>query len=286
MSQASIPDYLKKFLPENGAPSAEIASLASAQNSTPRVSLRGRMFRFIVAGDEVSKSAGPVHVHVIGVEPGPGKFTKTFYLNPYTGANDSNSPPDCSSDDGIRPNSWVSHPQHADCQTCPKNQFGSATSRKGKPSKACADSKRLHVTKADDAQGTRYLLQVPVSSLRSLADHGRKLAEMGVEPWMPITSIEMVDAEYPELAFKVDGFVTEANMEPLRLAAEKKEWTMGRLAIQNATVNSSAMPAHLQTAMGIQPAIRPVQDVMDVEVKTPTQLVTGTPSNADVLKHW
>lgn len=285
MTQAAIPDYLKQFLPK-GQASDDVTSLASAQNSTPRISLRGRMFRFMVSGEEVSKSAGPITVHIVGVEPGPGRFTKTYYETAYAGSVESNAPPDCSSDDGVRPNSWVTKPQGDECQTCKKNQFGSATSRKGKPSKACADSKRIHVTKADDVTGTLYLLQTPVSSLKALAEHGRALADMGVESWMPITEISMVDAEYPELEFKVSGFVTEENIEPLKLRAEKKEWMSGRKSGQQAIANNvAAMPAHIQALMpsaGQSAKAAAVQGVVDVTAKTLEQ----APSNGDVLKNW
>lgn len=295
---AQLPAHLQAHIKQN-APSADVASLATAQSSTPRVSLRGRQFRFIEDGEEKSKSAGPINVHIVGVEPGPGKFTKTWYEKAYSGQAADNSPPDCSSDDGVRPNPWISKPQHSDCATCPKNQFGSATSRTGKPSKACNDSKRLFITKENDIDGTLYLLQTPVSSLKAMANYGRKLADMGVELWMPVTQLAMADAEFPELEFDVHSFITEEQMEPLKLRSEKKEWNAQRLALANAQANAPQrqLPDHIARAMG-----KPVNSqVSDAEVRQAAESIASqdvhtdpnaaaahaeAPQTQEILKNW
>jgi len=288
-----LPAYLQKHV-ANHAPSADIASLATSTTSTPRISLRGRQFRFIEGGEEISKTAGPIKMHLLGVEPGPGRFTKTWYAKNYSGQAADNTPPDCSSDDGVKPNPWVSAPQHTDCQGCPKNQFGSATSRSGKPSKACNDSKRLYLTKEGDLDGTVYLLQTPVSSLRALSTYGRSLADMGVEVWMPITEIGMVDAEFPELEFAVSGFIAEEQIEPLRIRSEKKEWASGRLALQHSTqAPRAALPDHIARQVGIAqptPAAEVSQAAADAaseaQSPTPTPSASGVATNSDVLKNW
>jgi len=281
----NLPAYLRKFMPEAGAPSADVASLATAQNSTPRISLRGRMFRFMVGGEETKKSSGPIEGFIVGVEPGPGKFTKAWYEKAYGGSAESNSPPDCSSTDGVHPDGWVSKRQHSECATCPKNQYGSATSRKGKPSKACADSKRIWWAEDADKESPLYVLGVPVSSLRALAEYGRKLADMGVEPWMPKTAIEMVDAEYPELRFSVAGFIDEPDIPGMKERAAKKEWTQGRLALANPTPAPIALPPHIAAQMG-QGAAAPEAGVTDVEARPAAGAVGAAPSNGDILKNW
>jgi hypothetical protein len=291
---SQLPAYLQKLV-DSKPQSADVASLASSTSSTPRISLRGRMFRFIEGGDEVSKTAGPIKVHLMGVEPGPGRFAKSWYEKAYSGTASDNTPPDCSSDDGVRPNPWSSKPQHRDCQSCPRNQFGSATSRAGKPSKACGDSKRLYITKEGEyAEGTIYLLQTPVSSLRALSTYGRSLADMGVDVWMPVTEIEMVDAEFPELDFKVSGFIEEAALEPIRIRSEKKEWAAGRLALQNAATGNQTpeLPDHIARQVGISnptpttPLSAEVQAAAK-QAESPTPPSDGdTPSNADVLGKW
>jgi hypothetical protein len=291
MSTPQLPAYLQRHV-ESKTPSADVSSLATSTNSTPRISLRGRQFRFIEGGEEISKTGGPVKVHILGVEPGPGRFTKTWYEKAYSGQANDNTPPDCSSDDGVVPNAWVSKKQHHECQTCPKNQFGSATSRSGKPSKACNDSKRLYVTQEGQTQeGVIYLLQTPVSSLKALSNYGRQLADMGVEVWMPITLLTMVDSEFPELEFAVDGFISEELLEPTRLRSEKKEWAAGRLARQT-PAPAAALPDHIARQVGIAQqtpaATAPEVDMAAINAAAPVvSSETGAaPSNSDVLKNW
>ena len=296
MTAPNLPAHLQALVKQN-KPSADVASLATAQSSTPRISLRGRMFRFIEDGEEKSKSNGPINVHIVGVEPGPGKFTKTWYEKAYSGQAADNSPPDCSSDDGVRPNPWIGRPQHSDCATCPKNMFGSATSRSGKPSKACNDSKRLYVTKENDVEGTMFLLQTPVSSLKAMANYGRSLADMGVELWMPVTQLSMKDAEFPELEFAVHSFITPEQVEPLKLRSEKKEWTAQRLALEQAREDQPrrALPDHIARAMG-KPVDNTAQDadvrqaveaIAAKDVHTdPNATHVDAPQTNEILKNW
>lgn len=308
-TQSNLPAFLQAHLQVN-KPSADVASLATAQNSTPRLSLRGKVFRFMEGQEEKHKSRDPVKVFIVGVEPGPGLFTKTFYINPYAGADSAGSPPDCSSADGVRPDPWVQAPQNPTCAGCPKNQFGSATSRTGKAAKACHDSKRLYITRAEDPLGTLYLSQVPVTSLKALAKYGSDLQGMGVEPWMVQTMLSMNDdSEFPELGFSVAGFISEADLQPMRERAAKREWAVARnLMLQNQP-QRPALPAHLQQALGQtagspasaaapvqQPVQQPVNNLapaaVDPNLVAQAQQVNaaatagGTPSNADILKNW
>jgi hypothetical protein len=304
----ALPAFLQAHVTQNsGRPSADLASLSTAQNSTPRLSLRGKIFRFMEGQDEVLKSRDPVNVFIVGVEPGPGLFTKTFYAKAYSGADSAGEPPDCSSADGVRPDPWLQQPIHHECKSCPKNQFGSATSRKGRPSKACHDSKRLYISRTDAAvaeqplnERTLYLSQVPVSSLRSLADYGKSIQEMGVEPWMVQTQLSMdEDSEFPELAFKVNGFIEEKQVEPMKARVAKREWATSRnLMLQNAP-QRQALPPHLQNALGggagAQPvtnnlgapaAVAPASTVTVNVTEQPAAAGGAVPGNTDVLKAW
>lgn len=246
-----LPAFLQAHLQQN-KPSADVASLATAQNSTPRLSLRGKVFRFMNGQEEVKKSRDPVKVFIVGVEPGPGKFTKTFYKDPYAGNDSAGSPPDCSSADGVVPDPWIQAPVSPQCGNCPKNMFGSATSRRGKPSKACHDSKRLMIALDSDPMGTLFLSQIPVTSLKPLASYGTELAGMGVETWMVVTELSMDDeAEFPELRFKHVGFIDESMMTDMKARAEKREWAQNRqLMIGNGQPQRPALPPHLQQVLG------------------------------------
>jgi hypothetical protein len=263
--------------------------------------------------DEVFKSAKPVKVIIVGVEPGAGLFTKTYYSKPYGGADSSGEPPDCSSADGVRPDPWIQQPVNPDCKSCPKNQFGSALSRRGKPAKACHDSKRLYIARDDEKvqeepinERKLYLSQIPVTSLGALAAYGRVMGDMGIEPWMAKTELSMdEDSEFPELKFSTIGYCSETELPLLKARAEKKEWAVSRnLMIQGQQARTAALPAHLQNALGMgsptsaaapaagaapqQPA-NPT--VVDPNVVAAAQTVLETsagqaPSNGDILKGW
>ena len=142
-----LPEYMKG---SDAAKRAlmDAASMASSSNSVPRISLRGREFRFVVNGEEVEKVRDSIETIILGVEPGPGLMIKTFYEKGYQSG--AKEPPTCASDDGVAPSPWVTKKQAQTCNQCPKNAFGSATSPQGKPTKACRDSKRVWLVKANE----------------------------------------------------------------------------------------------------------------------------------------
>jgi hypothetical protein len=216
-----VPDYLKQHA---GVADDSTASMASASNSVPRVSLRGRTFRFMENGEEVFKSNEPVKVIILGVDPPAGRMIKTFYDKAYQSG--SKEPPTCGSDDGIAPAPWVTKKQSARCDSCPKNAFGSATSPSGKATKACRDSKRLWLVRENDKTGTLFGLTATVSSLKALSEYGRKLKANNIPLPLAITQLSMVDAEYPQLEFQCVGFVTQEECTPMIERANAKEWAM------------------------------------------------------------
>lgn len=305
-----LPAFLQAHLAVN-KPSADVASLATAQNSTPRLSLRGKVFRWMEGQEEVYKDKEKALAYIVGVEPGPGAFTKTFYINPYAGADSQGAPPDCASSDGVRPDPWIQQPQNPTCAGCPKNQFGSATSRRGRPAKACHDSKRLYLARVEEPTGKLYLNQVPVTSLAALSEYGKTLQGMGVEPWMVQTKLTMnEDAEFPELQFAVGGFIDEANMAFMKERAAKREWAVARNLMLQSQPQRPALPAHLQAALGggsgatvqqpvvsaAAPAVNNLAPAaVDPNLVAAAQAMTGTaaapgagetPSNTDILKNW
>lgn len=199
-----MPDYMKKFMEQS---KADTGSLISASMSVPRLTYRGKVWRFVVDGEEEKVKTKEVSVIIVGVEPDAGRFIKTLYLSQYTPGD--TSPPDCSSSNGIAPDSWVAAPQAQRCANCPKNIFGSAQSRTGGKAKACHDSKRLWVVKPDDTNIV-YGLNVPIMSLKALAEYGKYIARNNFPLSLVITELSMDDdSEFPKLLFKHVGFVDE-----------------------------------------------------------------------------
>jgi len=216
-TEVAVPEEIPEYLKQYQVPSTDAESLAGLSNKIPRISLRGRKFRLVVDGEEIVKPSDQLDVIILAVEPEKGKMVKTFYMKGYNPS--ETAPPDCSSANGITPDSWVQQPQNPSCNTCPKNAFGSATSNTGKPSKACKDSKRLWVAVPGDhdpdlklgADGTVFSLGVPVTSLSSLSEFGKNIAKNGYPLPAVITHMEMADSEFPQIEFSFKGFLPESS---------------------------------------------------------------------------
>lgn len=213
LGNVEIPDYLKTAV-VNQADSEALAGLSS---KIPRISLKGRKFRLIVEGEEIVKPSDSLEVVILAVEPEKGRMVKTFYVNGYSSGD--TEPPTCSSANGVAPDAWINEPINATCQTCPKNQFGSATSTKGKPSKACRDSKRLSVAIPETDPkfqgiglgmgGIVFNLGVPVTSLASLSEFGKTISKNGFPLPAVVAKLEMVDSEFPQIDFGFKGFLPQ-----------------------------------------------------------------------------
>lgn len=216
----NVPAYLKKFTQQNSQMTESMIS--SSSNSVPRISLKGKKFQFIHGEDE-SKKFSEIDVAIIGVTPNGSNMIKTYYSAGYDPSN--TAPPDCSSSDGIVPDAWVSEPVSDNCRHCPMNIFGSAKSASGKKAKACKDSKRLWVAKPDDITGTLYALNVPVTSIKNMAEYGKQIQKAGIPLAAIITKLTMdEDSEFPLIQFSQNGFMAEAQgLKALERSLEK-EW--------------------------------------------------------------
>lgn len=279
----AVPDYLKKYLASPNDPSqVDAESLATSSMSVPRISLKAKKFRWIEDGQEI-KAEPETHVVILGVEPGPGKFVKTYYDGPYNPGD--TSPPTCSSSDGIRPDSWVTTPQNELCATCRHNVFGSGTSRTGKKAKACRDSKRLWVASPDAIDGTVFGLGVPVTSLKNLSELGVTIKSSGLPIAAAVIKLSMEDDEsYPIIKFEHAGWLNEA-YGPLAIERNtKKDWP-GALKESNPPVN----PAIVNKSSGPPAAIQaPVQQRIndDGSIEGQASQAKGAPNVNDALKTW
>jgi len=214
-----VPAYMQKFMQQS---QADAASMAASSNSVPRMSFRGKRFRFIEDGNEEIVKDLHVDIIILGVEPDAGRFIKTYYDKPYQSGD--SDPPTCSSANGVRPDNWISDPQSSLCAKCEKNVFGSATSRSGGKAKACKDGKRLWVAKVSDP--THYYgLNVPVTSLKNLSEYGKYVAKNQYPLSLVITRLSLEDdAEFPKLIFEHAGFVDEANIDSIMSLNEERPW--------------------------------------------------------------
>ena len=216
---SNLPDYLKQYA---AIPNQDADAMSSVKTSVPRISLKGKRFKFI-NGEEESKGTGEIFVSILAVEPPGQLMSKTFYKAGYN-PNDT-APPDCASSNGINPDAWVSEPCAELCAKCPNNMFGSATSMAGKKTKACKDSKVLWVAKPDDISGTVYGLKVPVTSLKPMSEYGKEIKSIGVPLAVVITKLTMDEEnEFPLLQFERVEFLNEEQGTKAMERSQSREW--------------------------------------------------------------
>lgn len=252
----AVPDYLKN----TPAPASQDAdSLASASLSIPRISLKGKKFRIILDGEEIRKPSTELEAVILAVEPGPGLFIKTFYEGAYN-PNDT-SPPACASSSGVTPDAWVTNPQNDRCNTCPKNQFGSATAAtSGKKAKACKDSKRIWVALPDDIEGTVFALGVPVTSLKNVSNYAKELNKHNYPMTAIVTKMTIdEDEDFPVVKFEVSRFLDEDGYNRASARNVAKDWDIG-------SASSAPMLEHRAEA-----APKALPSMSDVVEQTSTQ---------------
>lgn len=224
--EIALPDYLKDMMDDTSS-----QGLISQTSSVPRISLKGQKFRFIVDGEEVKRINEEFHAIILGVQPERG-FCKTYYKGKYNP--DSSDPPDCSSTDGVVPDSWVSNPVSDTCAKCEMNAWGSAKSMSGGKAKACRDSKRLYVVEAKEMSGTIYILNVTVASLKALSEYGKLLVSNRIPMAAAITTLTMDDeADHPKLQFEFKGVLNEKMGKKALARAAEGEWKEMAVAISN-----------------------------------------------------
>jgi len=224
--EIEIPDYLKEMM-DSGSAKNDQESMEVASGGVPRLTTKGKTFRF-KEGDEEVKSGQSIDIVIMGMCPERG-LSHTFYKDGYTP--DASSPPDCSSMNGIEPDSWIQSPEHINCIKCPNQIWGSAVSMSGGKAKACKDSKQLYVAKAEDFSKdpincTLYLLNVTINSLKAFSNYGKELSRAGIpSPCFVITNIEFDDeASVPKLLFRMLGILNKDLGPVANERSKEKEW--------------------------------------------------------------
>lgn len=161
---------------------------AEAQDLASKVTVTSQKISF--KGGEISIGGNPVE------NPLPVLIADACFENAlYEDAFDPDNPaiPVCfafgDDEKEMKPHADSAKPQHADCKSCPLNQFGS--SGKGK---ACKNQIRLMclsgaVTAAEVPTAEVLPATLPPTSISNWAAYVKGLRDMGLVPWATITSL-------------------------------------------------------------------------------------------------
>lgn len=231
-----IPAHIKA-LAEKAAIDNKSALGGIKAGGFPRISIGGSKFSIVESGEKVlltdpNNPDLPVmqlEVAVIGYNP---NISKKYYEGEFEDGNDKE--PNCSSDDGIRPDPHIAQPQSQACANCPMNVWGSKISKQGKQIKACSDSKRLAVLLAPDFENESALdLTITPASLKEWANYVRALDSKGVPVDSVVTKVQFdPQATFPKLIFKFGRFLTP---EELAVIAKRAKGDDVRLIIMPRT---------------------------------------------------
>ena len=126
-----------------------------------------------------------------------GVIVFTHRLNGYwpfkLGTDDNNKIPSCSSMDG-KTGIDKDTGEIRSCDTCPYNQFGSATDDKGETAKgkACKNMRRLYLMISGDPNF--YLLTVPPTSIRDIEKKLKRIVSSGTSYAQTVISLKLEKA--------------------------------------------------------------------------------------------
>jgi len=194
-----------------------------------RISIEGGVFRMIAAGKEIARNKDrDMNIVVVRTAPNNGRI---FYDPKVPYVKGQAAAPDCSSNDGIRPDSHAKKPQAKTCADCPQNVAGSGNGE----SRACRFNRRLAVVLEGDLGGDVFQLQLPATSIFGkgatgtthnlpLQAYAGMLASNHTNIDDVVTKMEFdTDAATPKLTFTAVRFLTPQEMQTVIAQGETPE---------------------------------------------------------------
>ena len=198
-----IPAYLKRGSVDASAFTAGVSA------GFPYLSIKGKVWTVVRDGErkvvanpkDPDSPATAVQIVLLNANP---HLSKVYYKDGYEDG--STEKPTCFSNDGIRPSDESVQKQCKTCAACPHNVWGSGGGGKGK---ACSDSRRVAVARAD-ALDDPMLLRIPPASLKTLREHAETVARHGIPLNAVITKVSFDPAEAtPRLLFTPESMLEE-----------------------------------------------------------------------------
>ena len=266
-------------------------AFSSSGGSIKRITLRGRVFRLVDGGKEISKNTDPfMDVVIIN---GSKTVQKTWYAGEYNP--DETSIPNCWSSDGERPDADVPDPQGARCKECAQAIKGSA----GAGRAACRYSMRLAVVLANNTSGDIYQLILPQKSLFGQGDvdhmpflqYAKYVAQSGYNLNMMATRMTFdTDSDFPKLLFSnaefldSDGYAdaVEQGESPIAVNAGRLNFTARK---SEAEIPRMVAPANSAAAKLAAPVAEDTPPVKRAEKPKETSKPKST-GMASMVDEW
>ena len=240
------PSNVPAFARNNVLSDTALALTGGGSNSGKRISIKGGVFRLLDNGKEIT-AIDDRHLDVVIVKAAP-KVSRQFYAaawNPDAAA----SAPDCTSNDGERPDASAKNKQSETCMSCPQNQAGSGTGN----SRACRYQQRLAVVLENDMDGAVMQMILPATSIfgkaegdkHPLQSFARYLAAQNppVNPEQIVTRMKFdTKSESPKLHFSPTRWLTDDEYGTIKDQADSEDAVKAVGASAAATDGAKAAP--------------------------------------------
>jgi hypothetical protein len=278
-----VPDYIRN----EGQSDLTKSLMTSMGGTNKRISIRGKVFRLIVNGEEVAKAKDHLDLIIVNVAK---DVSRTYYAGAYDPAAEA-VPPTCWSADSKTPHASVEEPQASNCNDCPMNIAGSGQGT----TRACRFKRRIAVVLADDLDSGVHMLELPATSLFGKGD----IAHMPYEQYFKYVasqnhSIDRLitrlsfddDADTPKLFFSPIGFPARDALPKLIEFGQSPEAKLAvTLTVYQADKGQKALPS-LKDAIKSNGGVVDEDEEPKVKAKKPVEEVTTKPDLQAVMSKF
>ena len=274
--QNLVPDFVREL----GLNDLTKSLLTGGGGGNKRISIRGKKFRLVVDGEEMS-TIKQDHLDVVIVNA-TKDVSRTFYAQAYDPKADA-VPPDCWSKDGNVPDPSVENPQASKCDSCPQNIKGSGQGN----SRACRFSKRIAIALADDLEGGVYQLSLASTSIFGGEDikhmpfnkYVKFVASQGHSIDTLVTTIYFDDdSDSPRIFFVPRRFL-QRDEYAITSKLGKSQEAINAISMTVSQTDQTAKPAQLE-----KPKAKPIEVpvIEEPEVEEPVVRKTAKKEEAPV----
>lgn len=217
-----LPAHLQGFT-SNKLSQQVAANIGSA--APPYVSIQGNKFTLVdAAGNEQPTGAYDpqigVYLDAVIIDVA-NNISKVYFDQVFDPSATTYQAPPCWSDNGTGPSRQAAKPQALLCSTCPKNEWGSATSRvSGKGVKACHDLQKVAVLVPGFP--TLFQLRIPPNSLKNFRSYAERFNGQQFDMDVMITRVSFEPQGVGTLLFQAVNWIDQTVAGAIAQAREAK----------------------------------------------------------------